>query len=57
MEPCKEPQICIVCEKKRRDMLLIMEQPICTICEQDMVGVRTTDLVYDFYVARLKKIW
>jgi hypothetical protein len=57
MESCKEPQTCMVCEKKRSDVLLILNKPICTICEQDMVGVRTTDSVYDFYVARLKEIW
>ncbi|WP_420833078.1 sigma factor G inhibitor Gin [Shimazuella soli] len=57
MESCKEPQTCIVCEKERRDVLLILEQPICTICEQDIVGVKPTDRTYDFYIARLKEIW
>jgi hypothetical protein len=57
MEQCKEPQTCIVCEKERRDILCILGKPICTICEQDMVGVKATDLAYDFYVARLKEIW
>ncbi|MXQ54487.1 sigma factor G inhibitor Gin [Shimazuella alba] len=57
MDQCKEQELCIICEKERRDVLRIMDQPICTICEQDMVGVRVTDWVYDFYIARLKQIW
>lgn len=57
MEACKKRQTCIVCEKERNDMLIILDQPICTVCEQDMVMVKTTDWTYDFYVARLREIW
>jgi hypothetical protein len=57
MKPYQEREVCIVCEKERRDVLRILDQPICTVCEQDIVGVDVSDLAYDFYIARLKEIW
>ncbi|WP_083964243.1 sigma factor G inhibitor Gin [Shimazuella kribbensis] len=57
MKPCEEREVCIVCEKERRDVLHILDQPICTVCEQDIAGVNVSDLAYDFYIARLKEIW
>lgn len=57
MNDCKEPQTCVVCQKERKDVLCIMDKVVCTVCEQDIVGVTVTDLSYDFYIARLKEIW
>jgi hypothetical protein len=56
MDTCKEPQICVICQKKRKDVLSILDKAVCTDCEQKIVGVRVSDLSYDFFVARLKKI-
>jgi hypothetical protein len=53
----EEKNICIICEQPRRDVLQLLHQPICTICEQDIVRVQVMDDDYDFYLARLKEIW
>lgn len=53
----EERQTCIICNQQRRDMLQLLQQPICTICEQDIVHVQVMDEEYDFYLARLKEIW
>jgi hypothetical protein len=56
MDQCKEPQTCVICQRKRKDVLRILDKVVCTDCEQDIVDVKVTDLSYDFFVARLKEI-
>ncbi len=57
MDQCTKPQICVICQQERNDILRILDKAVCTDCEKEMVVVKTTDLAYDFYVARLKEIW
>lgn len=49
---------CIVCRTVRKDMLLILEKPVCTCCEQEIVETDWYNLEkYLFHVSRLKEIW
>jgi hypothetical protein len=56
MDTCKELQTCVICQRKRKDVLRILDKVVCTDCEQDIVDVTATDLSYDFFVDRLKEI-
>lgn len=56
IEFIQEP--CIVCHTVQEDMLLLLEKPICTCCEKEIVETDWYDPEkYLFHVSRLKKIW
>jgi hypothetical protein len=57
MEQTNEGKKCIVCEQERNDMLHILNETVCTVCEQDIAAAKVNDWTYDFYIARLKEIW
>lgn len=55
-ELIQEP--CIVCHTVQKDMLFLLEKPVCTFCEQEIVETDWQDPEkYLFHISRLKEIW
>ncbi|MCS1352353.1 sigma factor G inhibitor Gin [Mechercharimyces sp. CAU 1602] len=52
-----ETSYCIICDQRRDDGLLVLDEFICEACERELVQTAVTDQKYSYYVQQLKKIW
>jgi superfamily II helicase len=50
------PRRCIVCDLPHAEGIEIYGQFICADCEQEMVRTEASELRYQYYVQRLKRI-
>ncbi|WP_028543472.1 sigma factor G inhibitor Gin [Paenibacillus taiwanensis] len=48
---------CIVCGQQKTEGMVIVNQFICSGCEQEMVHTDVKDDKYPFYVHQLKRLW
>ncbi|EPY11110.1 MULTISPECIES: sigma factor G inhibitor Gin [Paenibacillus] len=48
---------CIVCGEATNDGIMVVNQFICTACEQEMVKTNVQDLKYSFFIHKLKRLW
>ncbi|BFH10383.1 hypothetical protein J6TS7_65970 [Paenibacillus dendritiformis] len=52
----QEPH-CIICGEASEDGIVVVNQFICTSCEQEMVKTDVQDRKYPFFIHRLKRLW
>lgn len=48
---------CIICGEVTEDGIVVVNQFICTSCEQEMVKTDVQDRKYPFFIHRLKRLW
>jgi hypothetical protein len=53
----KQPHQCMVCDQAREEMLPLLDQYICAICEKELVRSTVDDLRYAYYLWRLRAFW
>jgi hypothetical protein len=53
----KQPYHCIICDQVRDEMLPLLDQYICTLCERELARSTVDDLRYGYYVWRLRVFW
>ncbi|WP_067933460.1 sigma factor G inhibitor Gin [Alicyclobacillus kakegawensis] len=47
---------CIICDRPREIGIVVWGQFICAECEQEIVSTDTSELRYQYYVQRLKRL-
>ncbi|UHA75357.1 sigma factor G inhibitor Gin [Paenibacillus sp. 481] len=50
-------QCCIVCNNATTDGIVVVNQFICTSCEQEMVRTDVEDEKYNYFIHQLKRLW
>lgn len=56
MEPTAS-NTCIICERERKEGIMIVNAFVCEICESEMVKTEVEDERYPFFVNRMRKLW
>ena len=56
MEPT-ESKTCIVCERERKEGIMIVNAFICESCESEMVRTEVEDERYPHFVSRMRQLW
>ena len=50
-------QCCIICGQQKVEGIVIVDQFICSGCEQEMVHAEVGDAKYPYYIHQLKRLW
>lgn len=54
---CQTEQSCIICREAKANGIVIVDQFICSDCEQEMVHTEVEDAKYPFFIHQLKRLW
>ena len=48
---------CMICGQEKTEGIVIVDQFICSGCEQEMVHTEVNDAKYPFFIHQLKRLW